>query len=160
MAGGRFLPGVDTPWVQERRAELEELRLRALEYQAQAGLALGGARGDGAERAAAELVRSAPLREAGHRLLMEALAARGDVAEALAIYERLRLLLREELGTAPGEAARGLHDAIAQRLGARAAIGRGPAPRPAREEIARVDVGRQAREAAPTPRDRRVRRRR
>jgi DNA-binding SARP family transcriptional activator/tetratricopeptide (TPR) repeat protein len=109
VAGGRFLPGVDTPWVQERRAELEELRLRALEYQAQAGLALGGARADGAERAAAELVRLAPLREAGHRLLMEALAARGDVAEALAVYERLRLLLREELGTAPGEAARGLH---------------------------------------------------
>ena len=94
IAGRGFLPGHDTPWVQERRTELADLRLRALEIQAQAGLALGGARADTAERAAAELVREAPLREAGHRLLMEALAARGEVAEALAAYERLRVLLR------------------------------------------------------------------
>jgi len=109
VTGHTFLPGHDTPWVRERRGELEDLRLRALEVQARAGLTLGGARADGAERAAAELVREAPLREAGHRLLMEALAARGELAEALAAYERLRVLLRDELGTAPGEAARALH---------------------------------------------------
>ena len=118
LGGGRrsraagSCPATTAPWVQERRAELEELRLRALEVQAQAGLALGGAHADGAERAAAELVREAPLREAGHRLLMEALAARGEVAEALAAYERLRVLLRDELGTAPGEAVRALHERL------------------------------------------------
>jgi DNA-binding SARP family transcriptional activator len=112
IAGRGFLPGHDAPWVQERRAELAEARLRALEIQAQAGLALGGARADTAERAAAELVREAPLREAGHRLLMEALAARDEVPEALAAYERLRVLLRDELGMAPGEAARALHERL------------------------------------------------
>ena len=40
-----------------------------------------------------------------HLLLMRtALAAGGNVAEALAAYERLRILLREELGVDPGEA--------------------------------------------------------
>ena len=112
IIGRGFLPGHDAPWVQERRVELEDLRLRALESLAQAGLALGGAHADAAERAAAELVREAPLREAGHRLLMEALAARGEVAEALAAYERLRVVLRDEIGTAPGEAARALHERL------------------------------------------------
>ncbi len=35
---------------------------------------------------------------------MEALARRGNVAEALRAYEKLRVLLREELGIAPGPA--------------------------------------------------------
>ena len=112
IVGRGFLPGHDAPWVHERRVELANLRLRTLEVQAQAGLALGGAHADGAERAAAELVREAPLREAGHRLLMEALAARGEVAEALAAYERLRVVLRDELGTTPGEAARAVHERL------------------------------------------------
>ena len=47
--------GHEAPWVQERRGELEELRLRALEIRAQAGLVLGGGHADDAERAAAEL---------------------------------------------------------------------------------------------------------
>lgn len=48
------------------------------------------------------LTELAPYRETGHRLLMEALARRGNVAEALRAYERLRVLLREELGIVPG----------------------------------------------------------
>ena len=112
IAGRGFLTGHDGPWVEERRGEIEELWLRALEWLATAGLALGGAHVDGAERAAGELVRAAPLREAGHRLRMEALATRGEVAEALAAYEALRVLLREELGTAPGRAARALHERL------------------------------------------------
>jgi DNA-binding SARP family transcriptional activator len=35
---------------------------------------------------------------------MRALVASGNVAEALAAHERLRILLREELGVDPGEA--------------------------------------------------------
>ena len=64
------------PWVEQRRREL------------------GGSGIGAAERSGRAIVESAPFRESGHVLLMEALAARGDVAEAL----RLRgPLLRAKL---------------------------------------------------------------
>ena len=60
-------------------------------------------------------MREAPLREAGHRLLMEALAARGEIAEALAAYERLRVLLRDELGMVARRGRAGAARAAADR---------------------------------------------
>jgi DNA-binding SARP family transcriptional activator len=111
--GGRtFLVGHDLPWVEDRRRDMEEVRRQALEIVAEAGIALGGRRLAGAEAAARELVRSAPLRESGHRLLIEALDARGEVATAVAAYEELRVLLRDELGMAPGEAVRVVHERL------------------------------------------------
>ena len=38
---------------------------------------------------------------------MEALAAQGNTAEALRVYDDLRCRLRDELGTAPGAECRG-----------------------------------------------------
>ena len=55
------------------------------------------------------MVAQAPLAETGHRLLMRALAARGDAAAALAAYDQLRQLLREELGVSPCPATQALH---------------------------------------------------
>jgi DNA-binding SARP family transcriptional activator len=49
------------------------------------------------------LVELSPYRESGYRLLMEALEARGNVAEALLIHDRLRRLLRDELGVMPSD---------------------------------------------------------
>ena len=86
------------------RRRLADVRLRALECYAETCLGLRGAELPGAERAARELVEAAPFRESGHLLLMRALAASGNVAEALAAYERLRVLLRDELGVNPSEA--------------------------------------------------------
>jgi DNA-binding SARP family transcriptional activator len=40
---------------------------------------------------------------------MQVLAAGGNVAEALAAYERLRVLLREELGVNPSQAVQDAH---------------------------------------------------
>jgi DNA-binding SARP family transcriptional activator len=40
---------------------------------------------------------------------MEALAQRGNVAEALRAYERLRILLQDELGIAPSPTVQGVH---------------------------------------------------
>ena len=60
-------------------------------------------------RAGRELTRLEPYRESGWRILMEALAAEGNLAEALAAYERLRGLLREELGIAPSAPTQALH---------------------------------------------------
>ena len=41
--------------------------------------------------------------------VMEALERRGNLAEALRAYERLRVLLREELGIAPSPTLQAVH---------------------------------------------------
>jgi DNA-binding SARP family transcriptional activator len=48
-------------------------------------------------------VSVSPLRESAYGLLMAALEAEGNVAEALVVYEDARRLLRDELGVAPAE---------------------------------------------------------
>lgn len=98
-----FLVGCDGEWVQERRRRLENDHLRALHCIAEAGLHLGAAELPDAERAARSMIELAPFREAGYRLLMEALEAQGEVAEALLVHDRLRRMLREELGLAPSQ---------------------------------------------------------
>ncbi len=104
-----FLPGEDAPWVTAERRRLEELHARSLELVAEACVNIGGAELDTAERAARTLVREQPFRETGWRLLMRVLDARGNRAEALKVYDELRTLLREELGTTPSSATQGLH---------------------------------------------------
>ena len=109
VAARGFLPGEDAPWVDDVRRRLEELHLRSLELAARASLGVGGGELDTAERSARTLIARAPYRESGHRLLMEALAARGNAAEALLVYEELRQRLRAELGGAPSEQTQALH---------------------------------------------------
>jgi SARP family transcriptional regulator, regulator of embCAB operon len=107
-----FLAGDDLPWIEERRRHLDELRLRAHECVGAAGIGIGGAEVDAALRSGRALVELAPLRESGYRLLMQALAAEGNAAEALAVYDTLRVRLRDELGAAPAPATQELHRAI------------------------------------------------
>jgi SARP family transcriptional regulator, regulator of embCAB operon len=104
-----FLAGLQASWIEERRRRLEEVRLRGLECFAAASLGLGGPALAQAEERARMLTELAPYRESGHRLLMEALAGRGNAAEALRAYERLRVLLREELGIAPSPILQAVH---------------------------------------------------
>jgi SARP family transcriptional regulator, regulator of embCAB operon len=116
VANRGFLPGEDAPWIEERRRWLEDVRLRALECIAAAGLAMGGTELAAAERSARTLVELAPFRESGYRLLMESLAASDNAAEAIRVYDGLRRLLRDELGIAPGAAAQDLHRRLLARL--------------------------------------------
>ena len=118
VADRGFLPGYDAHWIEERRRWLEDVRLRALECVGTVGLRMGGTELAAAERAGRALVEAAPFRESGYRRLMEALAARETVAEALRVYDRLRVLLREELGVAPGAASQELHRTLLGRLDA------------------------------------------
>jgi SARP family transcriptional regulator, regulator of embCAB operon len=104
-----LLPEATNPWVEDWRRRLADAGVRALESYTTACLQLGGSELPAAERAARELVATAPLRETGHLLLMRTLAARGNEAEALAAYEQLRILLRDELGTVPSPAVQGYH---------------------------------------------------
>ena len=110
-----FLPAFDGPWIVERRRTLEELQLRALRCVGESALGLGGAEFAAAERAARTLVSLAPFRETGYLLLMRALVARGDISEALRVYEGLRTLLREELGTAPAQEIQALYQGLLSR---------------------------------------------
>jgi DNA-binding SARP family transcriptional activator len=112
VANRGFLPGYDAPWIDDRRRQVENLRVRALEAIAAAGLGLGGTELASTERAARALIAAAPYREMGYRLLMEYFGARGDVAEALRVYEELRTLLRDSLGIAPSDAVKDLHSRL------------------------------------------------
>ncbi len=88
---------------------MAEVNLRALEAYGRAGLGIGGTELAAAERSGRSLVRLEPFRESGYRILMEALAAEGNGAEALRVYDDLRRLLRDELGTAPSAATQALY---------------------------------------------------
>lgn len=104
-----FLAGEDADWVEEGRRDVDALHVRAIEAYGRACLGVGGAETAGAVRAGRDLVRCAPLRESGYRLLIEALDASGNRAEALLAYESLRRRLSEDLGIAPGTELRDLH---------------------------------------------------
>ena len=107
-----LLPGLEAPWIDDKRAELGELRLEALEVQAAAAVRLGGGDLALAERAARAAVEAAPFRESARLVLMEALRAQGNAAEALRAFEDARVLLREELGASPGPRLAALHQEL------------------------------------------------
>jgi DNA-binding SARP family transcriptional activator len=104
-----LLQGEDRPWLEEWRRRLEDIHLRGLECFAEARLGLAGPALSQAEDCARQLIELAPYRETGHRILMEALERRGNLAEALLAYDRLRVRLRDELGVAPGPAVQDVH---------------------------------------------------
>jgi DNA-binding SARP family transcriptional activator len=104
-----FLAGLDALWIDEWRRRLEDVRLRGLECFAAAGLGLGGPALAQAEERARMLTALAPYRETAHRILIEALELRGNVAEALRAYEQLSVMLREELGIAPSPTLQAVH---------------------------------------------------
>lgn len=109
VASRSFLAGEDAPWIDEQRRRLEEILVRALELVGRACVEIRGGELDTAERAARSLIARAPYRESGHRLLMEVLAARGNTAEALLVYDSLRTRLRDELGASPSPPTQALH---------------------------------------------------
>jgi pimeloyl-ACP methyl ester carboxylesterase/DNA-binding SARP family transcriptional activator len=116
LVAGNFLSGHEEDWIHQRRADLEQLELEAIEALAAASLGAPDHAPD-AVKAARRLVSRAPFRESGYSLLMRALVAEGNPAEGLRAYERLRLLLREELGTIPSVALSALHVWVLEQAG-------------------------------------------
>src|SRR3954447_1765934 len=133
-----WLPGLEAEWIDERRRELADLRVEALEAVAVAAAALGGADPAGAERAARGAAEAAPFRESARAALMEVLRAGGNVAEALRAYEELRTMLRDELGTPPSARVMALHERLL---------------RDAQEPAPAAPAAEPAPAAAPAPRD-------
>jgi SARP family transcriptional regulator, regulator of embCAB operon len=109
IARRRLLPEHDTPWLDQWRQRLDDVHDRALEAYATSCLGIGGTEVPGAERAAQHLLERSPLRETGYALLMDALGAQGNVAEAMRIYDRARTTLDQELGITPGRAIQEAH---------------------------------------------------
>src|SRR3954464_14072620 len=99
----------DLRWLGSWGRRLDDALGNALEAYAAACLGLGGTEITGAERAARRLLEHNPLRETGYGLLMQGLAARVNVAEALSVYERARTVLRDQLGIPPGPAIHEIH---------------------------------------------------
>jgi class 3 adenylate cyclase len=104
-----FFPGCDLPWALETRVRMQEILVRALECEAASALGAGEAELPEAEKNARRAVELRPLRESASRVLMEVLEARGNEADALGVYARLRERLQSELGTTPGRAVEAVH---------------------------------------------------
>ncbi len=104
------LPELQGEWVELLRTELAQLRCDQLETATRAALALGEPAT--AERLARNVVELEPYRESGYGLLMEALVLGGNVAEALLVFEHVRVLLRDELGVPPARALTALHERL------------------------------------------------
>ncbi|MCB5168275.1 AfsR/SARP family transcriptional regulator [Streptomyces bambusae] len=93
-----------------RAAQLEELRLTALEMLYDAYLRTG--RHGEIIGELVELTCDHPVRERFYDLLMVAFYRSGRQAEALGVYERARTRMVRDLGVEPGPALRGLMEAV------------------------------------------------
>jgi DNA-binding SARP family transcriptional activator len=109
VASRPLLPGHDRTWLDDWRRRLHETRLSGLECVAVSSLGLAGPELSQAASCARRLVELAPFRESGYRILMEAFERSGNVAEALRVYDRLRVTLRDELGIPPGPAVQDVY---------------------------------------------------
>jgi DNA-binding SARP family transcriptional activator len=120
---GDLLPDWYDDWLQDEREGLRQLRLHALECLARAMSAAG--RHADAIQAALAAIRLEPLRETAHRTLIQTHLAEGNWSEARRQFQRLRRLLRDELGVEPSDSTRllvenGLQPARLATFGARA----------------------------------------
>lgn len=111
---GELLPGWDADWLEPERQRLHQLRVHALETAAAEQLARGHT--DRAALTALAALRSDPLRESTHRLLVRIHLADTNIGAALAQYDACRRVLQAELGIAPGPELTALVAPYRQRL--------------------------------------------
>ncbi|WP_035853534.1 AfsR/SARP family transcriptional regulator [Cryptosporangium arvum] len=109
----------DAPWMAPHVTRLTETRLAAIEDRVEARLALGDHAGLVGELAAATAEH--PLRERLWGQYLRVLRVTGARARALAAYETLRAVLRDELGVEPSPELQELYRAIRDDDGATAA---------------------------------------
>ncbi|MEV0704691.1 BTAD domain-containing putative transcriptional regulator [Saccharopolyspora sp. NPDC050389] len=108
--GAALADVLDAPFATRTSARLEELRIDAVEDRFEAELRLGHHAEILADREAFSAEH--PLRERLAALRMRALHAAGRQADALAVHEKLRHTLADELGVDPSAEAREAHLAV------------------------------------------------
>ena len=96
---GELLPDWYEDWLEPERERLRQLRLHALETSALRSLDEG--RPGHAVVLALDALRSEPLRESLHELVIRAHLAQGNRADAIRHYRLYSLRLAEELGLEP-----------------------------------------------------------
>ncbi len=108
--GRPFADLARSAWLDDQADRLDTLRVQVMEAIVEGRLALG----EHAELVPEldELARQHPYREHLHGQLMVALYRAGRQADALAVYQRLRQDLADNLGIDPGSAVRDLEAAI------------------------------------------------
>ncbi len=123
----------DEAWPAEERRAVERLCARARHLVARSALAAGDlATGvEAAERALDEDAYD----EESLRLVMAALAAQGRSSSALAMYERMRARLADELGTSPSEQTDAAHVALLKGLAVPDIVVASPKSRPRRQGV-------------------------
>ncbi|MEZ7127596.1 BTAD domain-containing putative transcriptional regulator [Nonomuraea sp. AD125B] len=107
--GPALADAADLPFAAGPAVRLEELRLTALATRIAHDLSAAGPVLEGLVAELEGLVAAHPLREPFHALLMRALSALGRRGEALAVFERIRAALGDELGAGPGPELREAH---------------------------------------------------
>ncbi|WP_338019514.1 AfsR/SARP family transcriptional regulator [Saccharothrix deserti] len=107
---GEAFAGLDTPWVNDLRDDLEARRVATELDHTDLRLRLGRHAGLVAELTSRVATRPLDERLAGQ--LMLALYREGRQADALACYQRIRRQLVEEIGAEPGQALREVHRGI------------------------------------------------
>jgi SARP family transcriptional regulator, regulator of embCAB operon len=107
IAGRPFLPGEEGAWVSEKRRELQDYQVRAIDCYVKVCLETG--QPALAAQTAGRMVTLEPFRESAYQLLMRSHAAAGNRAEALRVYQRCRQLLAEELGVDPSPETEALY---------------------------------------------------
>jgi DNA-binding SARP family transcriptional activator len=108
--GPAYAEFLDCPQVAAEAMRLEELRLNAYEWWAEANLALD--RHAVVVSGLADRLPSCPFREHMAALLMYALYRVGRTADALEVFRQTGEALREQLGVDAGTALQQLHQAI------------------------------------------------
>lgn len=101
------LAGFEGAWAEGERRRAVRLGVQAVERLAE--LELGRDDHAAALERLRLVVELEPLHERAHELLMRALHRSGRSADALAVHERLRRTLREELGVEPGPGLQALY---------------------------------------------------
>lgn len=96
-----------SPWARDESERLAETHASALRDGAQSALQLG--QFEQALDLANVVVRSHPLDERSHRVLMRCFAELGEMGRALQVFETYRVHLADELGADPSPQTRELH---------------------------------------------------
>ena len=115
-----LLAGLRGSWIESRRNRLRNVLLRALECRGE--VYLWNHEHSLAIETAYELIGLEPLRESGHRMLMRSLAAAGNTAEALWVYEKCRRLIAREIGVDPSKETKAVYNAVLNACNSRAVL--------------------------------------